>query len=467
MISAVVPVKSLAASKSRLIPRLGRPAAERLAVAMLGDVVEALRGVRGLARVVVATPDVAVARAAREAGAQALLRPDPGLNEAIEAAGAELAPGPGDGLLVVLGDVAGARPEELEALLHALDGPGVALAPSRDGGTSALLRVPRDAIPAGFGPGSAKVHRDLAARAGCAFRELALPSLAIDVDAPDDLAALRRAGTAGPRTRRLLDELEAAAERAAGAAAPDEIRLVALRGVPPVRAGDDLAALLAAAARAQGLRLAGGVLVVCQKVVSKAEGRLVPLASVTPSAEARRIASEDGKDPRHVEIVLRESARIVRRGPGVLICETRHGFVCANAGVDLSNAPEDGVAVLLPEDPDASAVRLRAALAAAGAEPLAVVVSDTFGRPWREGLVDVAIGCAGIAPIDDLRGRPDLAGRILQVTAMATADQLAAAAGMLMTKDSGVPAVWVDGLATAGTGSLRSTLRDPALDLFR
>jgi coenzyme F420-0:L-glutamate ligase/coenzyme F420-1:gamma-L-glutamate ligase len=149
----------------------------------------------------------------------------------------------------------------------------------------------------------------------------------------------------------------------------------------------------------------------------------------------------------------------------VLICETRHGFVCANAGVDLSNAPEDGVAVLLPEDPDASAERLRAALAGAG--PLAVVVSDTFGRPWREGLVDVAIGCAGIAPIDDLRGRPDLAGRILQVTAMATADQLAAAAGLLMTKDSGIPAVWIDGLAPAGSGTLRSTLRDPELDLFR
>ena len=468
MISAVVPVKSLAASKSRLIPRLGRAAAERLAVAMLGDVVEALRGVRGLARVVVATPDADVAHAAREAGAETLLRPDPGLNEAIEAAGAELAPGPEDGRLVVLGDVAGARPEELEALLHALDGPGVALAPSRDGGTSALLRIPRGAIPAGFGPGSAKVHRDLAARAGVAFRELALPSLAIDVDAPDDLAALRRAGTAGPRTRRLLDELdelEALTGRATGAAAPDEIRMVALRGVPPVHAGDDLAALLAAAARAQGLRLAGGVLVVCQKVVSKAEGRLVPLASVTPSAEARRIASEDGKDPRHIEVVLRESARIVRRGPGVLICETRHGFVCANAGVDLSNAPEDGVAVLLPEDPDASAERLRAALAGAG--PLAVVVSDTFGRPWREGLVDVAIGCAGIAPIDDLRGRPDLAGRILQVTAMATADQLAAAAGLLMTKDSGIPAVWIDGLAPAGTGTVRSTLRDPTQDLFR
>ena len=234
-----------------------------------------------------------------------------------------------------------------------------------------------------------------------------------------------------------------------------------------MRAGDDLAALVRAAAARQGLRLAGGVLVVCQKVVSKVEGRVVALGDVTPSAEAVRIAAEDGKDPRHVEIVLRESKRIVRRGRGVLICETRHGFVCANAGVDLSNAPEADVAVLLPEDPDASAARLRAALVAAGAGPLAVIVSDTFGRPWREGLVDVAIGCAGLAPIEDLRGRPDLAGRTLQVTAMATADQLAAAAGLLMTKDSGIPAVWIEGFLPAGEGSVRSTLRDPAQDLFR
>jgi coenzyme F420-0:L-glutamate ligase/coenzyme F420-1:gamma-L-glutamate ligase len=246
-----------------------------------------------------------------------------------------------------------------------------------------------------------------------------------------------------------------------------EIRLRALPGVPLVKPGDDLAGLLFEAARRAGIALSGGHLVVCQKVVSKAEGRTVALADVTPSAEAQKIAAEDAKDPRHVEIVLRESARIVRRGHGVLIAQTRHGFVCANAGVDLSNAPGADVAVLLPEDPDASAARLREALVARGAGPLGVIVSDTFGRPWREGLVDVAIGCAGLAPIDDLRGTPDLAGRELQVTATATADQLAAAAGLLMRKDSGIPAVWIDGVTLAGTGRVRDTLRDPALDLFR
>lgn len=234
-----------------------------------------------------------------------------------------------------------------------------------------------------------------------------------------------------------------------------------------MRPGDDLADLLAAAARRAGILLTGGVLVVCQKVVSKAEGRIVALSAVDPSHEARRLAAEDGKDPRHLEVVLRESVRIVRRGPGVLICETRHGFVCANAGVDLSNAPDSDVAVLLPEDPDASARRLRAALAPAGATPPAVIVSDTFGRPFREGLVDVALGCAGVAPIDDLRGETDLSGRVLQVTAMATADQLAAAAGLLMVKDAGVPAVWIDGLVPRGDGDARALLRRRETDLFR
>ena len=248
-------------------------------------------------------------------------------------------------------------------------------------------------------------------------------------------------------------------------AAPRAIRLVPLTGIPWVEPGADLAGLLAEAAGRAGVSLRDGALVVCQKVVSKAEGRLVALAEVEPSAEARRIAAEEDKDPRHVEVVLRESARIVRRGHGVIIAETHHGFVCANAGVDLSNAPGPDVAVLLPRDPDASARRLRDALAP-GAR-LAVIVSDTFGRPWREGLVDLAIGCAGIAPIADLRGQPDLAGRELQATAMATADQLAAAAGLLMDKASGTPAVWIEGVDVRGDGSLRSTIRPAAHDLFR
>jgi coenzyme F420-0:L-glutamate ligase/coenzyme F420-1:gamma-L-glutamate ligase len=240
-----------------------------------------------------------------------------------------------------------------------------------------------------------------------------------------------------------------------------------LRGLPAVEPGADLAALVAEAAARDGLRLAGGVLAVCQKIVSKAEGRLVDLRGIEPREEAVKLAAEDGKDPRAVEVILRETKRVVRRGPGVLICETVHGFVCANAGVDLSNAPADDVAVLLPVDPDASARRLRDGLVARGAGPLGVIVTDTFGRPFREGLVDIALGCAGLAPLDDLRGSADLRGRTLQVTTVATADALAGAAGLLMRKDAGVPAVWIEGVALGGDASARVLLRDPKLDLFR
>jgi coenzyme F420-0:L-glutamate ligase/coenzyme F420-1:gamma-L-glutamate ligase len=245
------------------------------------------------------------------------------------------------------------------------------------------------------------------------------------------------------------------------------LRVLPLPGIPSVQPGDDLAGLLRESAERAGVGLRDGVLVVCQKVVSKAEGRLVSLASVEPSEQAIAIAAEDDKDPRHVEVVLRETARIVRRGHGVVICETHHGFVCANAGVDLSNSTQEGVAVLLPVDPDGSAARLRAELLPAGGGRLAVIVSDTFGRPWREGLVDMAIGCAGMRPIDDLRGRLDLAGRELTVTTTATADQLAAAAGLLMLKDAGIPAVWIDGISPEGEGGVAEMLRDPQLDLFR
>ena len=167
-------------------------------------------------------------------------------------------------------------------------------------------------------------------------------------------------------------------------------------------------------------------------------------------------------------MVLRETARVVRHAHGVWIAETRHGFVCANAGVDLSNAPGEGVAVLLPEDPDASARRLRAALVAAGAGPLGVIVSDTFGRPWREGLVDVALGCAGVRRCATGAARRDWVGRPLEVTAMAQVDQLAAAAGLLMGKDAGLPAVWIEGAPVMeADGGIAPLLRDPKLDLFR
>ena len=237
-----------------------------------------------------------------------------------------------------------------------------------------------------------------------------------------------------------------------------DLRLRALEGLPEIPPGDDLGARLAALVPA-----GPGILVVAQKIVSKAEGRLVSLADVVPSERAIALAREIGKEPRHTELVLRESKRVVRTAPGVLITETRHGLVCANSGVDLSNSPGDEVAVLLPLDPDASAERIRLALGPGRA----VIISDTFGRPWREGLVDVAIGVAGLAPLKSYVGETDRAGRELQVTIMARADQIAAAAGILMEKEAGTPAVWVEGVAIEGKGSLRDLLRDPTRDLFR
>ncbi len=245
------------------------------------------------------------------------------------------------------------------------------------------------------------------------------------------------------------------------------LRLRPLYGIGNVEPGDDLSKIIAGAAKQSGVELRDGVLVVCQKIISKADGRLVDLSTIEPSEEAIRIAGEDDKDPRHVEVVLRETRKIVRRGHGVMICETHHGYICANAGVDLSNAPGEQFAVLLPIDCDVSARALKSDLEHRGAENIAVVVTDTFGRPWREGLVDMSVGSAGIEPISDHRGEVDLAGRELQVTATATVDQLAAGAGILMVKDSGIPAVFVEGLAPGGDGATGDMLRDPAEDLFR
>lgn len=210
---------------------------------------------------------------------------------------------------------------------------------------------------------------------------------------------------------------------------------------------------------------------VAHKAVSKAEGRLRALAEVAPSERARSLAAEQGKDPRLVQAILDESVRLVRAGHGVLVCETRHGLVCANAGVDQSNADHPGELVLLPDDPDRSARELRAGLArATGARP-AVVVSDSFGRPWRRGQTDVALGCAGLVALEDWRGRPDARGRALHATQIAVADAVAGAADLARAKDSGEPAVLVRGLGryvTAEDGAGAAALRRPPQDdLFR
>jgi coenzyme F420-0:L-glutamate ligase/coenzyme F420-1:gamma-L-glutamate ligase len=224
--------------------------------------------------------------------------------------------------------------------------------------------------------------------------------------------------------------------------------------------------MLAGRAQAEGV-VPGDVLIVAHKVVSKAEGRIVDLAEVRPAAAALALAEETGKSPALCELILSESARIVRRRGATLICETHHGFVCANAGIDSSNAPE-GRVVLLPRDPDASARRLQARVAAAVGGRIGVVVIDTHGRPFRRGLVNVAIGVAGFAPILDHRGEHDRGGRVLVATDQAIADELAAAAGIYLGKASGTPAVIASGVATIPSpGGAQLLVRERAHDLFR
>jgi coenzyme F420-0:L-glutamate ligase / coenzyme F420-1:gamma-L-glutamate ligase len=240
-----------------------------------------------------------------------------------------------------------------------------------------------------------------------------------------------------------------------------EFRVIPVEGLPEIQEGDDLGQLIAAATPLE----AGDVVVVAQKAVSKAEGRIVRLASVQPSDQARELAG--GEDPRRLEVILAEASRLVRTRPPLVIAETRHGFVCASAGVDSSNAPEAGTVVLLPVDPDASAAGIRDRLRALTGLDVGVVVSDSFGRPWRNGIVDVAIGAAGLRALLDLRGERDRSGYELRHTVVAVADEIAAAADLVRGKGDGVPVAIVRGLDVTGEGSARELVMPAERDLFR
>ena len=461
--AAVLPVKSFGRAKQRLDAAVQQPARAGLAAAMVGDVLAALGRVDALDDLVVVTAEPRAAAAARAAGAHVVHDPaETGQSDAA-ALGIAAAVGRGAGrTLLVPGDCPSLDPGEVAALLAGARGAGVVIVPDRHGtGTNALLLTPPDVLAPAFGPGLVRAprlarrvrRRDRAGRpcgvARARRRHAGRPG-----------GAARRAGPAAAR--------RAAHARAAGADGDRGMTLAAeaLPGMPEIRRGDDLGALLReAAARLPdpGLR-PDDVLAVAHKAVAKAEGRVVPLSGVLPGAEARKLAAEHGKDPRLVELILAESVELVRADAGRLIARTRHGFVCANAGVDQSNAGGEEHAVLLPADPDASARALRAALGCA------VVVTDSFGRAWRIGQAEVAIGCAGLGPLDDWRGRPDTAGRLLHATVIAIADEAASAADLVRDKDSGEPAVRLRGLGRHvlpddGPG-VAALLRAPEQDLF-
>ena len=244
-----------------------------------------------------------------------------------------------------------------------------------------------------------------------------------------------------------------------------ELRVLPLLGIPELEEDDDLGALIVDAARRAGGLEDGDVVVVAQKAVSKVEGRVVDLDDVEPSPRARELAGD--ADPRRIEVVLRESREVVRARPPLVIAETRHGFVCASAGVDASNAKGPGTLVLLPVDPDASARTLRERIGDLTGREVGVVVSDSFGRAWRNGTTDVALGVAGLVPLVDLRGTKDSVGYELHSTQIAVADEIAGAAQLVMGKTSGIPAAVVRGLEVSGEGSAADLVLPRERDLFR
>ena len=251
---------------------------------------------------------------------------------------------------------------------------------------------------------------------------------------------------------------------------PPEIRAIGIEGMPEVQEGDDLASQIMDAAQLQGAPIeTGDILVVTQKIVSKAEGRVVRIDSVDASPLAVSISEDHRRDPRHTELILRESRRIVRMDRGVIISETYHGFTCANAGIDASNIPGDGTVALLPVDSDASARRIRQSIRERLNVDVAVIISDTFGRPWRSGATDVAIGVAGINPMLSYVGQEDSHGNMMYTTVICVADELAATAELVTGKVLGVPVAIIRGYAyeSVDDASHEALLRDPEKDLFR
>ena len=247
------------------------------------------------------------------------------------------------------------------------------------------------------------------------------------------------------------------------------LTITPINGLPEIRPGDDLAALIRDAVRAQSEKIRDGdIVVIAQKIVSKSEGRIVHLADVVPGQRAREMATESGKDVRQIEVVLSECAKIVRWERGILICETRHGFICANAGVDRSNAGAPDTVVLLPVDPDASAARLRDAFRATSGATVSVVVTDTFGRPWREGHTNIAIGLAGLPALKRYVGQRDPEGYELRVTEIAVADEIAGAAELVMGKLDRCPVALVRGFTLDEPSETAQEYVRPAdRDLFR
>ena len=454
-LAVAILMKDPADAKTRLRPVLGSDARESLTLLMFENTLTHFTQSGHPWLVGVVTPSLRIAEIAGRHGAVTIDEPDGGgINDAAASA-ARWAEGQGAAsLLVIHADIPTLAEDEIASLLDAGRSHSLVIAESVDGGTNALLVTPPGAICFHFGPRSAGAHQAAAQAAGLSCARLNLPFMSRDLDTPDHLRAR-------------LDLL--------GGSGAD-LEAFAVPGIPEIDAGDDLGALVAEAMARTGDRLlAGDIVVLAQKIVSKAEGRMYRLDDFTPTPRALEIAGRIGKDPRKVEAILSESSDIVRAVPagpdGLLITRHRNGWICANAGIDESNlgAGRDGMLLLLPEDADRSARFVRETLERhCGGSPIGVVVTDTFGRPWRQGLVNIAIGLAGVPSIVDWAGRGDAWGRVLKVTMPAFADELAAAAGLLMQKDAQTPVVVMRGLSWTpdDATSARDIVRPATHDLF-
>ncbi len=468
----LIPVKSTARAKGRLAALLDQPIRQQLSLAMLEDVLTAAMPAVGTAveSVCVATLDPEVMAIAKGYGAVILPEEEQrSESRSVDAALESLAREGFEAVLTIPGDVPAVRAEDLAAVLAAAreSGRAVFMVPSRDEkGTNAIWRRPPQAIPSRFGFDSFRKHQVEAEVQGLGWGSMHVPRLAVDIDEPEDVRAFLTFSGA-TKTRALLERFGLLDRVAAPPAS--SILLMGLHGIPEVNEKDDLAHLILEAADRSGVELeTGDVLVIAQKVVSKAEGRVLSLREVVPSKLALEFAKAWGKDARQVEVVLRESRRIVRMDRGVIIAETTHGFICANAGVDASNVPGEDRVSLLPVEPDRSAAGLRKSLADRCGVETAIVISDTFGRPWREGLTNVAIGVAGLSPLSSYIGQQDPHGHVLRVTELAVADELAAVAGLVMGKLERLPVVLIRGYGfRASEGHARSLVRSPERDLFR
>jgi coenzyme F420-0:L-glutamate ligase/coenzyme F420-1:gamma-L-glutamate ligase len=461
MIAAILPFRSVADSKRRMESALSEQERMELSARLLVRTLAALRNARNIGRTILVSPDPLARELARAAGAEAIDDRGVPLNDAIQL-GLQRASSSGASTALIipvdLAHVSGGALDELVSAWRA-SGASSALLPALDGGTAALITPLPTSISLHYGEGSAALHLRELSLATSSVQQLNSP-LAADLDTPEDLSAVSAAGA-----------------NQSAAAQQDGLIALPIDGLGEIQPNDNLPQLIADSVqrfiseRSLGPLRADDVISVTQKIVSKAEGAIVDLTSITPRPEAVAYAERWKRDARQVEVVLQEAVRVVRMDRGVIITETAHGFVLANSGVDASNVgPRSGeIVTLLPRDPDASATRIRAAIATRTGVAPGVIITDSFGRPWRLGITDVAIGLAGIAALDDLRGQPDADGRVMAATVRAVADQIAAAAELALGKSAGRPLAFIRGAKPAPTesGSVRESLMPPDWDLFR